>query len=578
MTAKEVQPIGATEPLNSIWRIELLGGVCLRHQERVLHSFKTRRMTILLARLACFPERAHPRDTLAEELWPDEEPDTLRERFRQTLSMLRRELEPEGTVSGSVLSADRSTVRLSPGSFSTDVADFTAHCRLVREEPPSRQLEMLQQAERLYKGELLPGFYEDWIQTEREHLAEQHRQALSRLTQAYGNIGQFDAAIEIARKVIASDPLREDAHGALIRVFAQAGRQTDAKKQYEELELLLRREVDAEPSMETTRLMEQVRSGNLLALPKADALIVPAALSATSGAAAADPPSISTSVVPPVSPPMPALAPAPPLPASLTRFFGREEEIAHLLSLLQPTDSLSSPQPSTRASTRREGYNPQPGASPLVSLIGPGGAGKTRLALETARRLLPAYDGAAWFVPLADIAHPGLIADALVETLGIARSAHAAPIEQAIEFLQAYPAALLILDNFEHLQEEGTPFVQTLRQNLPRLSCLVTSRHKLNVYGERDIALTTTANAGHIRSARNAGRIAGVSVRPTVFGSSAGCALLVPIDGEQCRRRRHARTALGRSAARHRTGGGMGSHPRAGTDTFLGCRAASICL
>lgn len=100
-------------------------------------------------------------------------------------------------------------------------------------------------------------------------------------------------------------------------------------------------------------------------------------------------------------------------------------------------------------------------------MTGSGGAGKTRLALEVARRLCPDYGGAVWFVPLADVAHPHLIADAIMETLGVSRSAHAAPLEQAIEFLQSYPAALLILDNFEHLQEEGTPIVQTLRQRLP---------------------------------------------------------------------------------------------------------------
>ncbi len=479
MTANAAKSAKPPEQSSVVWRIELLGGVCLRHQDRVLEHFKTRRMTLLLARLACFPNRAHPRDMLAEELWPDETPDTLRERFRQTLSMLRRELEPEGVSSGSVLMADRSTVRLKPTAFVTDVAEFETSCRLAKEQTPARQIELLQQAAHLYQGELLPGFYEDWILTEREHLVERHRQAMSRLINAYAALGQFEAALETARRAVASDPLREESRCALIRVFAQAGRSSDARRQYEEWEHLLRVEMDAEPSDATKALMEQVRSGELAAAGKTGA-------EAETGVHALRPISSAisqTQVTPPFSPvisplpPAPTLAPAPPLPISLTRFFGREEEIAHLLSLLLPVYAdVSAPQP----------FNLPP---PLVTLTGAGGAGKTRLALEVARRLRSEYNQSVWFVPLADVAHPHLIADALVETLGISRSAHAAPLEQAIEFLQSYPAALLILDNFEHLQEEGTPLVQTLRQRLPRLSCLVTSRHKLNVDGERDIAL-----------------------------------------------------------------------------------------
>lgn len=350
MTANAAKPAKPSEQSSVVWRIKILGGVCLRHQERVLQHFKTRRMTLLLARLACFSNRSHPRDMLAEELWPDEAPDTLRERFRQTLSMLRRELEPEGVSPGSVLVADRSTVRLSPTAFSTDVAEFEAICRAAKEQNPARQIELLQQAAILYQGELLPGFYEDWVLTEREHLAELHRQAMSRLTNAYVAVGQLEAAVEIARKVIASDPLCEDSHCALIRVFTQAGRPADARRQYEEWEHLLRDEMDAEPSAAAKTLMEQVRSGELAAAPKTGAESEAAVIYRLPISAATS----QTQVTPPFSPAPSSLPPAPPLalvpslPVSLTRFFGREEEIAHLLSLLLPVYAgVSCPQPST---------------------------------------------------------------------------------------------------------------------------------------------------------------------------------------------------------------------------------------
>src|SRR5579871_6050793 len=244
MTPQAAKLAGAAQQTEVVWRIELLGGLCLRRHGQTLQHFKTRRMTLLLARLACYPDRAFPRDVLAEELWPEEESDAIRERFRQTLSLLRRELEPPGVPTGSVLIADRSEVRLAPRSFSTDVADFKSACRTAAAgEPSPVRIELLRQAVSLYRGELLPGFYEDWILTEREHLAEQHRRALRRLTQAFTATGQLEEAIETARRAVAADNLCENSHCALIRLFAQTGRAADAVRQYEELERLLREEV-----------------------------------------------------------------------------------------------------------------------------------------------------------------------------------------------------------------------------------------------------------------------------------------------------------------------------------------------
>jgi len=443
-----------------VWRIELLGGVSLSRGGQSLPPFKTRRMTRLLARLACFPDRAHARDILAEELWPEEDPEAIRERFRQTLALLRRELEPEGIPSGSVLIADRSTVRLAQGSFSTDIADFTAALRAAAEETDlARQISSLRIAAALYRGDLMPGFDEDWIQAERLHLAERHRQALVRLTDALTAAGQLDDAIETARRAIATDPLHEEAHGTLIRLFAQSGRMADAHRQYESLECLLQETMNLEPAPATQELMRQLRSGLTFPTP--------------APVASSPPVPTAPSTAPPVIPP--AEAPVATLPHSMTRFYGREEEIERLTALLSPQKAVPNAPP------------------PLVTLTGQGGAGKTRLALEVARRLAPLYGQAVWFVPLADVLSPERIADALCETLDLTPSAQSDPVHLVIEFLRGCPISLLILDNFEHLQEEGTEALQQLRRRLPHLSCLVTSRHKLNIEGERDLSLSPLA-------------------------------------------------------------------------------------
>ncbi len=459
-------PHGAANTLDTgqqtevIWRIELLGGVSLSRGGEQRPPFKTRRMTRLLARLACFPDRAHARDILAEELWPEEDPEAIRERFRQTLALLRRELEPADVSAGSVLIADRSTVRLAPRSFTTDIADFTAALRMAATETDLvRQIAPLRQAVTLYRGDLMPGFDEDWIQTERLHLAERSRQALVRLTMLLASGGQWEEAIETARRTITADPLHEEAHCMLIRLFAQSGRMADAHRQYEALERLLKEQMNLEPAAATQDLMRELRSGLTLA----------SLLSVSP-----QPPV----VVAPLEPTLPAQTVAPPtavLPHPMTRFYGREAEIEQLTALLSPQGVPSNAPP------------------PLVTLTGQGGAGKTRLALEVARRLAPSYAQAVWFVPLADVLSPERIGDAVCETLELARSGQSDPIQQAIAFLRGYPNALLIFDNFEHLQEEGTPVLQALRHRLPHLACLVTSRHKLNLDGERDLTLSPLA-------------------------------------------------------------------------------------
>lgn len=138
----------------------MLGRLRAETDGHLVTRFSTQKTAALLARLALWPHRSHSREELAELLWPDAEFDAARARLRQALASLRRQLEPPGVAAGSVLIADRTHVRLNPDAVATDVAEFEEALRHRR----------LDRARALYGGELLPGFYDDWILAERARL------------------------------------------------------------------------------------------------------------------------------------------------------------------------------------------------------------------------------------------------------------------------------------------------------------------------------------------------------------------------------------------------------------------------
>jgi predicted ATPase len=156
------------------------------------------------------------------------------------------------------------------------------------------------------------------------------------------------------------------------------------------------------------------------------------------------------------------------LPLDMSPFHGRSEEIERLKALLVP------------------------GERSLVTLSGPGGIGKTRLALEAANRLLDAYRGEVWFVPLSHVAEARLVPDAIAAALHLPRGGD--PLVRVAERLGHGPA-LLVLDNFEQLLD-GTGAIRTLLERAGSLSCLVTSRQRLGLEGEREVAVAPLATPG----------------------------------------------------------------------------------
>jgi predicted ATPase len=158
------------------------------------------------------------------------------------------------------------------------------------------------------------------------------------------------------------------------------------------------------------------------------------------------------------------------LPAQRSGFVGREKEVAAAKELL------------LRADVR------------LVTVTGPGGIGKTRLAVQVASDLVERFPGGTHFVPLSSLSDPGLVASAIVQTLGIREGGGQSPLEILKENLQNTLRApmLLLLDNFEHLVQ-AAPIVAELLAIGPHLKIMVTSRAPLHLYGEREFPVPPLA-------------------------------------------------------------------------------------
>ncbi|MFY9514519.1 MAG: hypothetical protein WAQ05_26430, partial [Rubrivivax sp.] len=149
----------AASPGGWAWRLQLLGGLQAGNGRQQITRLPSRAVAALLARLALWPERTHAREELVELLWPGVELAVGRNRLRQALSTLKSLLDSPDQPP--VLLADRLGVRVAPGALHCDVHDFESACRAGRYD----------EAAACYRGELLPGFYDTWIDEERLRLA-----------------------------------------------------------------------------------------------------------------------------------------------------------------------------------------------------------------------------------------------------------------------------------------------------------------------------------------------------------------------------------------------------------------------
>lgn len=231
-------------------QIRLLGGLHIRCEGRAITAPGGKPQQ-LLARLLLEPQRAHPREQLAELLWPDASPDRSRRNLSDALYRLRQMAEQQ--MAGiDLLVADSQTIAVrGDAPLWVDVWELASGGDNVTQSPDAatRLVE-------LYRGPLLPEFYEDWLGPHRAALHERYLNALLHLAGIYETSQQLDAAYRTLQAALQADPLRETAYAQAMRVLAKLRRVPDALNLYDQLVDVLEREVAAPPSAATRALAD----------------------------------------------------------------------------------------------------------------------------------------------------------------------------------------------------------------------------------------------------------------------------------------------------------------------------------
>lgn len=240
--------------------LQLFGGLRLQREGQEPVEVPAQLHGVLLALLALNGERSYRREEIMERLWPEEEPERARQRLRNTLHTLRNLLDQPPLEIPEALLASRTTVGLNTALIRTDVAVFeSALMAAAQARPLPEKAGHLREAIAVYRGDLLPGFYQEDIVQAQERLAERYESALRELTKACEQVGEREQAAAYARRAIELNPLLEEEHITLMRLYAAMGQPSNVLRQYQELERVLKEELDETPSEETRHLMETLR-------------------------------------------------------------------------------------------------------------------------------------------------------------------------------------------------------------------------------------------------------------------------------------------------------------------------------
>lgn len=427
--------------------LSLFGAPQLTYHHTPIHIGRKKALGLL----AYLATSDHPftRGHLATFFWPEYAPGQAYAELRRTLSVLRQTL-------GDILAVDRETVFIPPDSpLQVDVRIFQnlinvwrGHCHR-KNHSCEECFVAVKTAGEIYRDHFLAGFslgdsgeFDTWQTMQEQTLRNLLGSALEWLAHYHSGQGDLETAIASARRWLSLDTLNEPAHILLMQLLAKDGQRTAAMRQFEECEKVLLTELGLPPQAETIQTIKSI-------LDQQEQQSIGHRASFIFG---------------------PDGLPKHNLPFQTIPFVGRE-----------------------RLENDIEQYLQNPGCR-LLTLTGPGGSGKSRLAIEVARKHLKAFPDGAYFVRLAECEANAEIVPMIAKVLGFSFSKYKdsgiqsegvqnVPQKQQLLGYLHDKTILLILDNFEHLLS-GVDLLIDLLEAIPHIQLLVTSRIRLNILHE----------------------------------------------------------------------------------------------
>jgi predicted ATPase/DNA-binding SARP family transcriptional activator len=397
-----------------------------------------RRKAMALLAYLLVTRQPHSREVLAALFWPEADQSHAFAYLRTTLWMLNTALGDEW------IAAERDTVEIESGvDLGVDVWQFESLVATTSTGDPVGTCAALSEGADLYRDDFLAGFtlpdcpaFDEWQFFQRENLRREFSRVLDDLAQCHTAAGRFQDAIPYAQRRVALDPLDEPAHRRLMQFYAWTGQWSAALRQFRQCASILEDELGLEPEPETQALYDAIRERR-----------------------SPEPPGgISPAPEPAAKVAMPAPVPAGHIPVLSTPLVARERELAEIAQRLDD--------PACR----------------LLTLVGQGGIGKTRLALQVATEIAGRYLDGVYFVSLAPVNSARYLVPTLADALRFTPFREGDLKSQLLSYLRE-KHLLLVMDNFEHLLD-GVDLVTEILSGAPKVRIFATSRERLHLQEE----------------------------------------------------------------------------------------------
>jgi len=468
--------------------LNLLGSFKVSLDGEPIPDLRSSRVRALIIYLAVERSSVHRREHLFTLLWPGMPEKSARHNLSQTLYSLRQTfpdvpgLEKEEPVH--LLLADRQTVQINPAAaVQIDIHQLDRLLEGVQIHDHLNLagclscIQSLEQAAALYKGDFLADFYledsnhfEDWAQANREAFRRKILECIGRLTEISIQKADYEEARTYAQGQLDIDPLRESTYRQLMEILARSGRRAEALRQYRACLQVFKQELGVDPSRETKDLFERIQTEDLTLTrdiqtleQNRDEMAEPPEEASATKNILADIPQGPGSVQPSQV--------SHNLTSQPTAFIGRKKEIAAL-----------------------EHYLGDPKIR-LVTLVGPGGIGKTRLALEIAERQIERrisngehiFRDGVFLVDLTPLSEGDQLVLSIAEAINIQFTGGAGPENSPKQQLLGYLSdkyMFFIIDNFEQFLV-GVELVSEILQAGPGIRIFATSRERLQLRQEQ---------------------------------------------------------------------------------------------